>query len=38
MLRLLEKGCEVVVCWQRMVASIVTGIALGWQSAENWHS
>jgi hypothetical protein len=36
MLRLLEKQCEFVVCWQRMVVSGVAGTVLGWQLAENW--
>jgi hypothetical protein len=36
MLRLLEKQCEFVVCWQRMVVSGVAGTVLGWQLAGNW--
>ena len=36
MLRLLEKQCEIVVCWQRMVVSGVAGAVSGWQLAENW--
>jgi hypothetical protein len=35
MLRLLEKQCEIVVCWQRMVVTGVAGTVSGWQLAEN---